>query len=293
MVTLLAVGFVSGCSAFPGGAATACLEASLTVLPHPDDEWQTWGLAESLHCSANVTVLLTRGEQTKYCDTVEAPKFSVGCVERRLDSWLGFYSDMARAAGHDDGFGAPVEIATLEVPEGFGRFDDSPELVAPADPLVWHSNDGTRTLIAFDLGDGDLTEAEATWAVEQVLADPSAFIGDGPTKLGPLIGSYAYTGDADGCFPYPHPDHVAVQEALQHGFEGHTRYGATCLAAIGADPVIAPATDEAFDAAFGEDGAFPRAYGWLGDWLVPARGEKAQDELMHQYQTYWVRTGNE
>lgn len=296
----------------------ACADAQLTVLPHPDDEWQAWGIAERLGCASNVAVLLTRGEQSGFCDSAPGAggRFSETCVDRRLDSWLSFYEAMPLIEPHgaDEAEEAPAEtepaepaapaptpafskperVTDLEMPGVFGRDDDGTK-VASQDPLVWHSEPvegyAPQTLIAFDLGDGDLTNHEVVWAVEQLLEHPGEFGLDPEIRFDALLGSYAYRGDDPACFPYDHPDHNAIEGVLQGGmFDSYARYGPTCRSSISEQIVTAEVSEQAQEAAFGEGDAFNNAYGWLGDWLQAAEPGK-QNQLFQRTQTYWVRDG--
>ncbi len=294
----------------------ACDGAQLTVLPHPDDEWQSWGMVEALGCKTNVALLLTRGEQSGFCDSdpEAGGRFSETCIERRLDSWLSFYEAMPLiepreadeaqqaptatepvkppAPAPTPTFEGPERVTDLEMPEVFGR-DDNGTGRASEDPLVWHSEPvegyAPQTLIAFDLGDGDLTNHEVVWAVEQVLDHPEEFGLDPETRFDALLASYAYRGDDPACFPYDHPDHNAIEEVLQGGvFGSYARYGPTCRSIISEQIVTTEVSEQAQEAAFGEGDAFKRAYGWLGDWLQAAEPGK-QDQLFQRTQSYWVR----
>lgn len=300
-------------------APVPCADAQLTVLPHPDDEWQTWGLVEALGCKTNVAVTLTRGEQSGYCDSdAEAGgRFSDTCVDLRLQSWLAFYEGMplhepaqlddpaaeddsgsaaaqptAGAAAPTPTFSGPERVTDLEMPAIFERDDDGAR-TASADPLVWHSEDeegwASQTLIAFDLGDGDLTDHEVVWAVEQILDHPEEFGLDPEIRFDAILSSYAYTGDDPACFPYDHPDHNAAEAAVQSTiFDAYHRYGADCRSNISEQIVTAEVSEQSEEAAFGEGDAFKHAYGWLGDWMQLAdRG--SQDQLFQLTQTYWVR----
>ena len=110
---------------------------------------------------------------------------------------------------------------------GFIREDGEQRLVS-AGPLVWSDRDGRGALIAFDLGDGDLTVAEVVRAVGTLIQRPGHF-GLDARPVGRIIETYEYSGVTPGCARYPHPDHVAVNEALRrHDFGARAQLSSTC-----------------------------------------------------------------
>lgn len=259
-----------------------CTNAQVTLLPHPDDEWQAWGLREALECPVNVALLFTRGEQSAFCDLeprAEA-KYSEACANLRLESWLGFYEAMLDAEPTGE-----ATVVSLE-DESVGARDDDGVGVMPGDPLVWKQ--GSDVLIAFDLGDGDLTVEEVQWATDTVLGNPEAFMLDTDFVADAFIGPYYYSGNDKKCFVYEHEDHLAVVDVLKSvEFGDAHRYAPTCASDVRDEVVQVTVSDEAQQVAWGDGGAFKHAYGWLGDWMTLAEGER-QDELFHSAQSYWV-----
>lgn len=261
-------------------------EVTYVLLPHPDDEFQVWSQVAGREDTYTVFVLMTRGEQSVYCDSeTGGGRWTDTCVEARLASWTGFFDQMGQ---HADSLPAdfpdePATVTGLDTGDvEIGRDDDGLITVNP-DALVWQDADGRGALVAFDLGDGDLTEAEAAWAAGQVVADPGAF---GLLERDPdrVLGAYYYPGDAEGCFPYPHPDHAAVAEAVLSTDLAPEQRHATCAADPDVGPVVETSVGEDdADAAFGDGGAFPEHYGWLGEWPLALEG---QTELFHVQQAF-------
>lgn len=50
-------------------ALAAPAQISYVVIPHPDDEWQTWGLVRGSYNNYKVFIFMTQGEETTYCLT--------------------------------------------------------------------------------------------------------------------------------------------------------------------------------------------------------------------------------
>lgn len=259
-------------------------EVTYVLLPHPDDEFQVWSQVEGREDAYTVFVLMTRGEQGSYCDSpTGGGRWTATCADARLASWTGFFAQMGE---HD----ATLPSDLPEEPDAvrgratagvqIGRDDDG-TVTVDTDALVWRDAEGRGALVAFDLGDGDLTEQEATWAVEQVIADPGRF---GLLEREPdrVLGPYYYPGQDPGCFPYPHPDHAAVAAVIESADLAPEQSHATCAA----DPGTVSrsrVTGGSADAAFGEGGAFPEHYGWLGQWPL---ARQDQTELFHVPQAF-------
>lgn len=277
LVGILAVG---GCA-----GPQAADELTVVVLPHPDDEFQVWSQIEQRAGASTVFVLMTRGEQSGYCDSeIGGGRWSQQCSQARIDSWLAFFERMGETDPTiPSDFADPVHVADLDPQAASPMRDDGGTLVPSTSADVWHDADGRGSLVAFDLGDGDLTTAEVEWAVRAVLDDRETFgIGDQP--VGRMLGAYSYAGDAAGCFPYPHPDHAAVADVLADVDLGAASQSwSTCSLdpATGAGAPT-PVSDAAAEAAFGADGAFQSAYGWLGPWPL----DDGQAELFHRLQAF-------
>lgn len=281
----LGLGLAACSASAPDDETAAVTDVTYVLLPHPDDEFQVWSQVEGREDSYTVFVLMTRGEQSAYCDSATGGgRWTSTCVEARLASWTGFFGQMAE---HDDTLPGnlpeePETVTDLD-PEGvpIGREDDG-EVTVDADALVWHDADGRGALVAFDLGDGDLTEQEATWAAQQVVTDPGRFgLLDRPPDR--VLGAYYFPGEAAGCFTYPHPDHAAVAATIQAADLAPVQAYATCRAADAATGEESPVSEGAAEAAFGAGGAFPEHYGWLGEWPL---AWDDQSQLFHVPQAF-------
>lgn len=279
LVGVLAVG---GCS------TPQADELTVVVLPHPDDEFQVWSQIEQRAGANTVFVLMTRGEQSGYCDSdVGGGRWTEQCSQARIDSWLSFFAQMGESDPTiPSDLGEPERVEGLDASDADPMRDDGGTLVASTIADVWHDAEGRGSLVAFDLGDGDLTPAEVEWAVRAVLDDRDAF-GIGDLPVGRMLGAYSYDGAVDGCFPYPHPDHAAVASTLASVDLGAASQSwATCSLdpATGAGEPT-PVSDATASAAFGDGGAFPTAYGWLGPWPL----DDGQAELFHRQQAFASR----
>lgn len=274
---------LAGCS-MPGDDPR---EVTYVLLPHPDDEFQVWSQIEGREDSATVFVLMTRGEESSYCDSeTGGGRWSDTCESERLSSWVGFFEQMGEsdetlpADFPDD----PETVSGLDAGSARIGRDDDGSTTTGREALAWPDADGRGGLVAFDLGDGDLTAAEVEWAVEQVTEDPGRF---GLDEQAPdrVLGAYTAPDDARDCFPYPHPDHAAVAEAITSTDLAEEQGYATCAATPGeGDVEESTVSDSAADAAFGEGGAFPEHYGWLGTWSLDR--DRGQGELFHVHQAF-------
>lgn len=279
-----------------GGCATidasesAPGEMTVVVLPHPDDEFQVWSQIEQQDDAYTVLLLMTRGEESGYCDTdVGGGRWTDRCSEARIDSWLSFMTAMGEADATLPS-DLPDEPTSVDVPVEDGvtpARDDDGTIVPSAGASAWVDAQGRGALVAFDLGDGDLTQEEVSWAVSSVLDDRAAFGLDTDRSVGRVIGAYSYFGSVEGCFPYPHPDHAAVAHALTVTDLGaREQLYATCgLDHNTGATFVSTVSSTASEAAFGGDGAFPDAYGWLGPWPLA----DDQSELFHRAQAFRVR----
>lgn len=311
--------------AFVGlGTAAASLDppsdvAMIFVNPHPDDEYQHWALLEESPDLYSLVVLLTRGEQSGFCEPegvasgwqeglepapepIPDGRFTDACAEARIASFTNFFRDMGQV---DDtvpsDFGPARVTAPLPDPERVVcRLDEGEECITNTTVEVLEDARGRGALLIFDLGDGDVTEAEVAWAVHSVL---NVFVPEllpETTRVAGIIGGYS-TPEAGfpGCFSYPHPDHLAVDRALWTiDFGTGFQASATCAT----DPrrqlyarVSALSTEHAFrtEPAPGatevlRTGAHTANYGWLHAAYYPV-STFGQGELFHQGQHYWVR----
>jgi hypothetical protein len=290
--------------------------AVYVVVPHPDDEFQVWSLIEQY----TVFVVLTHGEQTEYCepseyetsaqpdlehpaDPLPTGRWSPACSEARQNSLLRYLGDMSATDARIPGdFAPPVRTAPLPLTDGpVCRSDGADECTSAdstAEVFVDRRNRGA--VVFFDLGDGDLTEDEAVWGIRTALDQRAALGLDTSLPVSAVLGAYADddggTGGSSGqrCFPYAHPDHLALHRALWNvDFHAGLQAAATCAD----DPhrsIAATVSDAAVDAAFriGEGGerlgAHVKNYGWLWpDYYHVAR--EGELDLFTQQQYFWVR----
>lgn len=272
------------------------------VLPHPDDEFQVWSQVQQTPDLFKVFVLLTHGEESSNCDpdlpgydrgAEPAPeplpqgKWTPSCEAARLDSWRGFFTDMAAtdpsvpAAFTDRG-----EVGRLTAGRSTPvcRVDATPGTCASRDRSahLWTDDGGRGALLVFDLGDRDLTREEVVWAVEAVRDNRSRLGIDPALPSRGVVGAYYDEVTATG-FRYPHPDHRAVAEALS-GTD--LRLGPQLGATAADDPrvsVTAAVSDEAVTSAFGWGGctgSHARRYGWL--WHADADPQTGGPEQCFQ-----------
>ncbi|MBH0130550.1 hypothetical protein [Salinibacterium sp. NK8237] len=293
--------------------------AVIYVGPHPDDEFQYWSLFEDRADVYSVVVLLTRGEQTGFCvpegleagwqaDLEPAPEplpeaqFSESCAEARVNSFVNYFVDMAQEDETVPGrFAAPTTSAPMPDPEGVVcRLDDNDDCAGTTAVDVYRDLNDRGALLVFDLGDGDLSEAEVEWALRATIDTfvPELVGDDG--RIAGIVGSYSTPeGGYTGCFAYPHPDHIAIDSTLwATDFGAGFQASATCAT----DPrrqLFDRVSDAATDAAFAVEpiegsadvrrtGAHTAHYGWLHGTYYPV-ARHGESELFHQDQTFWVR----
>ena len=315
-ILLLAV--ITGGTALLLGVAVARTPVERTVelivVPHPDDEFQTWSLVENRPDQYKVFVSLTRGEETGFCEPEivetslqanldEVPpapepmgRWTPECAEARQSSLLGYLRQMSASDTTIPGdFGPMAEhialptdgVALCRDDDGATRCDASLRTAR-----VWLDAQERGAVVFFDLGDGDLTQDEAAWALRSVLAHRAEWGLDADSRVGAMIG--AFTNEGERCFSYPHPDHVAVHRTLWNvDFAAGPQVGATCfldarqrMSAF----VSASAADASFevDADGTRRGAHGVHYGWLHSSTYPLAGAR-QNDLFMSFQSLWVR----
>ena len=248
------------------------------VIPHPDDEVESWSLLEQGTDHYPVLMLLTRGEATRYCDgsgfdpgtgeraPAPQPFGQSTCPDERVDAWHFFLDEMAKSgrshlgtvtwAGRFVGEVGPGETTPARCDGNSCRESRAFD--------AWVGERSAR--IVFDLGDGDLTKEEVIWAVRTVQRTRRLFpiqneddvVAAGYANKNPLFG-----------LPYMHGDHLAIHHAIFEtdlGLPG-PQWGRTSFG----DPDAALTLDVsgyAYDAMFHVDGerrvgAHTVAYGWL------------------------------
>ncbi len=328
-IALVMLAALAGCGVLPpenpsidaNGAGADALQDMVpddavvyAAMPHPDDEFQAWSLLEnSSHFTA--IVLMTRGERTLRCtagrfaqswqEGLEIPPSPTPeamedetCVKARLDSIRGYLRQMSETDNSIPGdFAEGFTVTDLIDDDGVvcsrESGDQCTQVNLGAD--VWLDRRQRGALIAFDLGDANLTEAEVEWAMTQLRDQPAKFGIDPERPDGYVVSGYYNDGDPD-CFEYPHADHQAVASVVDSVDLGlGLQLVATC-SDPGENVLNARVSERSADAAFefrGESdvegavrrGAHEAHYGWLAEtvWLLDREG---QQELFMQNQTF-------
>lgn len=215
----------------PSWAAPSAV--SLIVMPHPDDETQSWSLIEGSPNNYKLFVFLTRGEETNYCVPTNykrafqpahgeiAPshtpkgKWTSSCVEARISSTLNFLNAMgSKDATIPSGFNRS-KYTTVKLPKnGYKpQHIDNGTAVIDTSTRVYNSKNGMGKAIFFNLGDGDLTTDEVTWAIKSIKQSYAKFGIPSGMIFHNIIGPYANSSHT-ACYKYPHPDHKAVHRVL-------------------------------------------------------------------------------
>ena len=307
------------------------------VMPHPDDEASVWAHVGHDPRVHHVVLYATRGEESSGCRTAaegggpywfQGPDSPVGEPDHGevdplgagTDTWQGRWSDACRE-GRIAGTLAFLDAEAQEdptLPSGFppadqptavhelpgrlpggampGRFDNGVP-VPTSEVAVYDAANGRGTVLFFDLGDGDLTSDEVTWALRSTVAHAER-LGLPDLPDGPALGAFFNDMPVWDCEAYAHPDHAAVHTALAAtDVVDGPRLGRTCSE----DPRVdeawtdAVALDDFVDLSeVGEDGqrlgSFQRHYGWLAatEWSA-AFGER--DHLFSRVQHFWARSG--
>ena len=186
------------------------------LLPHPDDEFQVWSEVEDREDSYTVFLLMTRGEESSYCDSdTGGGRWTDTCESARLSSWVDFFERMGEsdATLPTDLPDEPEVVDGLATGSSTIARDDDGAVADNPEARVWADAEGRGALLAFDLGDGDLTTEEVEWAVGQVTEDAAGFgLEEGAPDR--VLGAYYSPRTTKGCFRYPHPDHAAVARAI-------------------------------------------------------------------------------
>lgn len=288
-------------------SGTTKKQIQYVVTAHPDDELASWSLIEKSPANYPVFIVLTQGERTAYCeasgrahwqpDLGEARpgaalpytgRGSSECRDARIASWHRFLDTMAQT---DSALskGPPLRRTITEGGRSF---------------RVWA--DGKSARVAFDLGDGNLTASEVTWAI-QAVRSRRAQLFPLTKEYGVIAASYSNLRRDIGCEVYDHPDHRAVHAAIWSTNQGTPgpQWGRTCVNdpdVRGTGGRIEEIDSDTFSAALGVDapswdparypdarrrGAFQVHYGWLRPaYWESGRGGTTQ---MDKRQAFWRR----
>ncbi|GAB3174899.1 hypothetical protein GCM10027059_47760 [Myceligenerans halotolerans] len=310
VVTLTCVGAVTVAAA----TATGTERILYALVPHPDDEFELWSFVEDDAATFPVFLVLTRGEQTQFCgrafakgwqpdlepepSTRPTGKWTGECRTARVDSLLSYMAGMSAEDPTIPGeFGTPRTVGPFPDEDGVTCRVNSASRTGPCEGArsakVWEDVRGRGNVVFFDLGDGDLTEQEVTWALRTVRRHPEEFGIDPAMPEAGAVGAFA--SEHDGCFSYPHPDHVAVHRALANESFGLPFQAAATCADVSAGTVVRrEVSQQAATSAFAVDadgtrtGAHTGSYGWLHEEYYPIDWD-GQDELFTRPQWFWVR----
>jgi hypothetical protein len=187
------------------------------VAPHPDDEFAIWSMEQDTS-HYPVLVVLTTGERAAACSGLglqtaagerrPSPqpftgKLTANCSAERIDSLLAFLRGMAAVDprwAHLRNLGDhPAGSSSPGCTEDFGcnGFD------------LWRG--AGAALLLFQLGDGDVTPAKVSWAVQAARAARSML----PTQHEDDIVGMGYHNTGDPTFMiYDQPDQLAVSTVL-------------------------------------------------------------------------------
>lgn len=271
-------------------------ETIIVLVPHPDDEFQSWSLIEHRDNQAVIFVTLTQGESSSFCkphnyetgleeDLGELPPTPIptgtetkSCTAARMNSMLGFISEMSLSDPHLPGNFLP---ATHHKVPGTSSHTAS----------IWRDKDSRGAVVAFDLDDGNVTSEQVITLTQELLSNQQNWQLD-YGKISAIVGSFA--NDSYRCYSYPHPDHLAVSDALwSHDFGVGPQLAAGCIT----DPetsLIAMVSNKSSRAAFnfGSNwhrlGAHERHYGWLHNESYEL-AETGQGKLFTRFQAFWIR----
>lgn len=310
-------GLVIGATSIPpvpaADAAVNPNKMSYIAIPHPDDEMQAWSLIEESPDNYKVFILLTRGEQSGYCngagyaagtgEIAPSPwpggKWSTTCADARVNSLLAFLKGMGTT---DSGLPSSYTYQGVKGPfSSLGlticrrdQANDASCTVYDRTAKVWTGTGAA--VVAFNLGDGDLARTEVEWAIKTVRDNRSAMGINSSLPNHNLLGGSFSNISYSGCYVYTHQDHRAVHEALwQTDFNVGTQLAPSCASdpdIVRSEAVSYSNWHQAFQVSgTTRVGEHVTHYGWLaggspGYWPGDYSG---QDELFHRDQEWWAR----
>lgn len=224
----------------PAGAVpTIKSQIQYVVVPHPDDEAESWAMIANSSANYPVFILLTHGDHSSFCQAgtwrTQSYEATAGelppipepvendlatCDLARMNSWHGFLDQMAVVDPYLD---VPAPVGTLPITvscSNCSRPERLPTSTACTDQVVTRLPVASYELyvgvssarMVFDFGDCDLTALEVGAAIRQARANTAAGLFPLTTEYG-VIGA-AYYNSNPACSVYTHPDHLAVHTAL-------------------------------------------------------------------------------
>lgn len=244
----------------------------IVLVPHPGDEFQALSLVADDPSAYTVYVLLTRGEESRGAN---------------LGTWV---EQLDRHGRVDESLPAHLEPLGER-----GPFPDEHNIVCRTDrgeddctavqtAEVWTDAEARGAVVAFDLGERDLTRGEVTWAIQTVKGNREALGIDTRVPVRGLVGA-AFANTSYDCVRFEDPDHVAVHKALyDNNYFVAYQTAPTC-----ADDPDAGRSGVVSDAAV--DVAFPGSDGkatWRIHGSFPTVDERGQRRPFHTHQEFWV-----
>lgn len=189
-------------------------------------------------------------------------------------------NSQGKSLGHVDAGSTPIQDSSARV------FYSSKE--------PFQSNNAAMgRVIFFNLGDGDLTEEEATWAIRSIRDNPGLY-GLPNIPFYNIVGPYR-DAKYPNCYEYNHGDHIAVHRSLWNtNFNVSWQTAATC----GSDPDVkrtGTISSYGWNNIVGMSGewrvgALQRHYGWLnGNTNGFKTSPPLSDSVFAQNQKFWVR----
>ena len=294
------------------------------VSPHQDDEFQMWSQIENDPTSYKVFIYPSRGEQTVFCEVdgyaagyqknLEFPagvtptgKYSRSCEQSRIDSTIRYFTDMS-----DSDPTLPGRLVykgqTGQLPANgvdICRKDSEPAANGPCTTRdtsaeVWVDSLNRGAVVVFNVGEGDQTQPEVTWAIQTVLNNRKTLGLNSTLPNDLLLGGYFNNVAGNGCNFYENTDHLAVHRAIRYVRYNVREQGAAACS-VNPDITIKPGTaagqgtvdaanvNAAFEvAANGERiGAHVANYGWLHTSYYDV-SRTDQSSLFMAPQSFWT-----
>ncbi len=323
-LTFSAIGTVEATYAAPG-------KIEVIAMPHPDDEMEVWSQIQGSTANYKVFAYLTRGEETSYCNTdiyrytyspglnetstsyIPTGQLSYTCYESRITSTLNFLNRMSTTDSAVPGGFSATNYTTVNLPligtTTPGHVDNG-TFIADRSVRIYNSTNGTGTMgkvLFFNLGNNDLTTAEAVWALKSIMNRRST-LGLPNLPFYTMIGPFSHTtsNSYPNCQIYDHIDHYAIHDALFNYNLGMPTPSFQAAATCATDPdyQVNPRTawvsSTAYDNAFYVNpvtlqrvGFFQRDYGWM-DWndSVGSSGTSGMGWYANPSTTTQISTGS-
>jgi hypothetical protein len=294
------------------------------VTPHQDDEFEMWSQVENDPSSYKVFIYPSRGEQTAFCDPqgylagyqagLEFPAgvtptglYTASCEQSRNDSMIRYFTDMSDSDPTIPGRlvykGKTGQFPTNGV--DICRKDSSPTVNGPCTTRdtsaeVWVDALNRGAVVVFNVGEGDQTQPEVTWAIQTVLNSRVALGLNSTLPNDLLLGGYFNNVAGNGCAFYDNADHLAVHRAIRYVRYNVREQGAAGCA-VNPDMTIKPGTaagqgtvepsnvESAFQIGTNGEriGAHVANYGWLHQTYYDV-SRNDQTSIFMAPQSFWT-----